>query len=673
MLKIPIILLVMTALAAAGPKGGKKEWAVAGAPYRVELHVASPPDDPDAGWEIRLPDFGYGRPDMRDAVLIGPDGKEIALDGVWRGTGRTLLMLAASMPDEGEVAMLYFGGNNSPRMKSWSAKRSLLLETKRLPAGADVATFGGWQEAWKKSKAVDGMGFVPLIFQGENPFGESGHFMSRYTGRLKTGDGGNVKFYTLSHDVSYVMIEGHPVLKWQQTTPPPLDPTKVPMREVKMPANSASVEYCHATGDPPAAMVLGWDHGGKLDNVAPDAWVHPGQVKADAIESHDGAPVPLAVLQADRYLGYGDEWYVSIKCAVANPVEGWQAEWLWPDGRVAQGPEIRRLWMSLSPLKMVLRLRNGIQVIEGRQVLVIPREIAAASVNNDEQRKEFLDLLDKEDPSALDEPALRAGFVLADDFLSASVAARWAEAWLKVAKPAPGSWVKAVTTVIRENAKRDPKAALDRLLKLDETARKVMAREAHLLELDLRVFGLKDPAVIGLAGTLRKGGDARLKNMAIIRLGDYYLLTGRIEDAVRCFDEAVADSKGTAQKAPVIDRAHSLAIEELVNGNHAEEAYAKLEEWEILHPAARIEGDQLLWRARVNFLTGDWGRALQDLETSLKVRPGSPEEIEVRFWLGRAQFELGHKDEARVIWNALVKDYPKHERAEAAKAWAQKP
>ena len=673
MLKIPTALLVMTALAAAGPKGGKNDWAVAGAPYRVALHVASQPDDPDAGWEIRLPDFGEGRPDMRDVVLIGNDGKEIALDGVWRGTGRTLLMLAAAMPEEGETAMLYFGGSHSPRMRSWSAKRSLMLETRRIPAGADVATFGGWQEAWKKSKVIDGMGFVPLIFQGENPFGDSSHFMSRYTGRLKTGDGGNVKFYTLSDDVSYVMIDGHPVLKWQQTTPPPLDPTKVPSKEVRLPAKSASVEYCHATGDPPAAMVLGWEHGGKFDNVAQDAWVHPGQVKADAIESHDGAPVPLAALQAERYLGYGDEWYVSIKCAIAKPAEGWQAEWLWPDGRVDQGLEIRRLWTSLSPLKMVLRLRNGIQVIEGRQVLVIPRDVAAASVNNDGQRQEFLDLLGKEDPAALDEAALRAGFVLANDFLSAPVAARWAEAWLKVAKPAPGPWVKAVSKVIRENAKRDPKAALDRLLKLDETARKVLARDAHLLELDLRVFGLKDPAVTGLVGTLRKSGDARLKNLAIIRLGDYYLLTGRIEDAAHCFEEAVSASKGTEQKAPVIDRAHSLAIEELVNGNHTDEASAKMEDWELLHPAARIEGDQLLWRARVNFLAGEWEWALQDLETSLKVRPGSPEEIEVRFWLGRAQFELGHKDEARVIWNALVKDYPKHERAEAAKAWAQKP
>ena len=73
------------------------------------------------------------------------------------------------------------------------------------------------------------------------------------------------------------------------------------------------------------------------------------------------------------------------------------------------------------------------------------------------------------------------------------------------------------------------------------------------------------------------------------------------------------------------------------------------------------------------FLAGEWSRALQDLQTSLKLRPGSPEDIDVRFWQARTLFELGRKDEARKLWNALVKDYPKHERAEAAKLWLAKP
>ena len=45
------------------------------------------------------------------------------------------------------------------------------------------------------------------------------------------------------------------------------------------------------------------------------------------------------MLEAGRYLGYGGEWYVSVKGTVANPGEGWQVEWLWPDGHVDKGPK----------------------------------------------------------------------------------------------------------------------------------------------------------------------------------------------------------------------------------------------------------------------------------------------------------------------------------------------
>jgi TolA-binding protein len=173
-----------------------------------------------------------------------------------------------------------------------------------------------------------------------------------------------------------------------------------------------------------------------------------------------------------------------------------------------------------------------------------------------------------------------------------------------------------------------------------------------------------------VASKLAKSGDKALANMAQIRLGDYHLLNGRLEEATRCF---AAVPGAAARQGPVIDRAHSLAIEDFVKDQHLPEARAKLDEWERQRPMARLEGDQLLWRARVNFLAEDWARALQDLETSLKVRPGAPEEIDARFWQGRALYELGRKDEARKIWQQLIKDYPKHERAEAAKLWAAKP
>ncbi len=664
-----LLLLVSTAGLACAKEN---DWAVAGAPYRVSLRAGEPPGVPEAGWEIRLPDFGTGRPDMRDMVLLGADGKEIGLDTIWRGPGRTLLVLAESMPDKTAAATLYFGGNTSRRMRSWSARRSLLLETRRMPSGADVSSYGGWLQAWKKSAVIDGAAFVPLIFHGENPMGESSNFLSRYTGMIRIGKAGTCKFYTLSDDVSHVMIDGRAVLKWQQNTPPPLDPAKVPVADVRVPEGMVRVEYCHATHDAPAAMVLGWEQDGKLGNVPAEAWVHPGSVTPGLFESHDGAPVPLGLLEADRYLGYGGEWYVRVKSSIGRLGDGWQAEWLWPDGHIDSGTETCRLWMNLDPLRVRLRLRKGLRVIEGLHVLVIPREMKAASVNQESQLVEFTGLLGNEDPTALPEPARRAGFVLASAFLPSTAAVRWAEAWIQVAKPSQGLWVAAMLMVLQEMGKRDPQAALASLSALSIPARAAMGRTADLLELDLRVFGLNDPVVVGLAARLRQSPDKMLAKMAIIRLGDYELLNGRVDEAVRCFSEAVSDPEAADRKAPVIDRAHSLAIEALIQNHHLDEARDKLDAWERQRPGAKIDGDQLLWRARVMFLSGQWARSLQDLETSLKLRPGSPEEIDVLFWKGRSLYELGRKDEARKIWNALVKDYPKHERAESAKQWAEK-
>jgi tetratricopeptide (TPR) repeat protein len=228
---------------------------------------------------------------------------------------------------------------------------------------------------------------------------------------------------------------------------------------------------------------------------------------------------------------------------------------------------------------------------------------------------------------------------------------------------------------ISQTANRDAKAALERLLALPPTARATLGKTAKSLELDLRVFGLNDPLVVGLATRLSKSSDKKLARMARIRLGDYHLLNGRIDEAAHWFAKG-APGRGDAQRsndAGAIDASHALAIEEFITTNHLDEARAKLEEWELLRPAAKIDGAQLLWRARVMFLAGAWPRASQDLQTSLKVRPSSPEKWDVLFWQGRALYALELKEEARMIWNGMVKDFPNHEGIESAKAWALKP
>lgn len=667
----PCFMMLLVPLSAAEPEAAA--WAVPGAPYRTTVRAVTQPGTPEAGWEIRMPEFASGRGDMKDVLLLDDKGVEIALDGVWMSPGRTLLLLAEKMPDDKEPATLYFGGQTSRRMKSWSASRSLLLETRRMPPGSRITSHEGWQAAWNRSQMTDGVAFVPQIYHGGNPFGDESHYLSRYTGLLKTGEGGDMKFYALSDDVSYVMVNGSPILKWLDKNPPSREPDKVPTAEVRVPKGYCRVDYAHACVDPPGAMVLGWELEGKLGTIQADAWIHPGKVEFGKFESIDTSPVPAASVEAVEYLGFGDAWYVKVKCAIENPGDGWKVEWLWPDGYVGQGHECHRLWMSLEPLRVILRLTKDKRVIEGRRSLVIPREMPAASVNNHAQRGSFLELLENEDPSRLTEPALKAGFILARPFLPSPAATRWANAWLgKSPKPAPGVWSSAMITSIREQAMKDPKSALKRIEGLTAEARTALGREADLLELDLRVFDLKDAQIAGLVSRLSKSGDKPLARMAMIRMGDYHLLNGRIEDAKLCFKDDATDTDDAARKAPVLDRSHSLALEDLIHGQHLDEARARLMTWEIQRPMARIEGDQLLWRARVMILAGDWKRALQDLELILDLRPGAPEEIDVRFWQGRALYELGRKEEARDIWKQLIKNHPKHDLAEAAKTWSEK-
>ncbi len=670
--ELSIFLMLVVPLSAAEPDAAA--WAVPGAPYRAAVHAVSQPGMPEAGWEIRLPEFAACRPDMRDVVLLDDENKEIALDGVWMSPGRSILMLAEKMPPAENPATLYFGGKTSRAMKTWSARRSLLLETRRMPPGARITSHEGWRAAWNQSRESDGAAFVPVIYHGGNPFGAESRYLSRYTGLLKTGTGGEMTFYSLSDDVAYVTVNGNPILKWLDKSPPPRDPAKVPTAAARVPEGFCEVAYDHACVDPPGAMVLGWEQNEKLGTIPTEAWVHPGQVEIGKFESSDGTPVPAASVEALEYLGFGDQWYVKVKCAVPDPGEDWKVEWLWPDGHTSDGPQCQRIRMNLDPVRVMLRMTRNKRVIESKRVLVIPREIPAASVNNHAQRGTFLELLEKEDLRRLDEPALKAGFILTRPFLPPSAAARWANAWLaKNPKPAEGAWASALAVSIRAQSLKDPKAALARIGKLGKEERAALGREADLLEMDLRVFDLKDPAVAGLVSRLSKGGDKELARIATIRMGDCHLLAGRMDDAKRCFNEASPETDESARKAPVLDRSHSLALEELIRGQHLDEARARLAAWELARPMAKIEGDQLLWRARVTGLAGDWKRALQDLELIPVVRPGAPEEIDVRFWLGRAQYELGRKDEARTVWKELIKDHPKHDLAEAAKTWAEKP
>jgi tetratricopeptide (TPR) repeat protein len=156
-----------------------------------------------------------------------------------------------------------------------------------------------------------------------------------------------------------------------------------------------------------------------------------------------------------------------------------------------------------------------------------------------------------------------------------------------------------------------------------------------------------------------------------VRIGDLYRLTGDFKSAIAQYQQAAP--KIDPRAAPAQDRAYSITISDFLDDSHRDDAYAKLAEWELRHPMAKFGSDFLILRARVLIAYGRWGEALSELESFQKIQPDSSFAIDADFYRARALFELGRKDEARKIWNAIARNYPKHDLALPSKDWAAKP
>ena len=108
----------------------------------------------------------------------------------------------------------------------------------------------------------------------------------------------------------------------------------------------------------------------------------------------------------------------------------------------------------------------------------------------------------------------------------------------------------------------------------------------------------------------------------------------------------------------------------MLEEDQREEAAAKLAEWEVRHPQAKLSTDFLLLHARVAMRYGRWQLARTELESFAKTMPESPYQIDTQFYLAQALAGSGKVAEARAIWEKLAGDYPNSPLAERSKTLA---
>jgi len=668
-----VIVFFTTGWDANGQSG---DWVVKSAPFRAGIRLQESPKYPGAGVAIELPDFGGGRADLADAVLVDSAGATQPVAAVWRGEGQRAILLAKSL-EAGKDYAIYFGGQTARQPRTGIPEAGLLLETRRLPANPKIDTWQDMENTWRTASQVDGIGFVGNIYHAGNAFGRSADFAAHYSGWLATPDGGNIVLYTLSSDASFVLVDDKLALDWPGIHSPDANPKTVRSKSVTCSPGFTKIDYYQAKiGDGESAAVLGWQKNGKFEPVPPEAWRHPGTARITGLEDARGWPVPLINVSCLSYIGHGGNWFFDVECsAPADLPSDWTAEWRFEDGTTFTGTKCERVIVGANPQFVTLTLRRGKDATAGVKRLVFPDSPPEASLRNWNDVTRYLGLLDKE--TQLATPALDAVLALLIEVADDGRIAKFAAAWLRKNHP-PGDplWLPAQMARLRALQQTDPRKALEELRRLDPAARKKHAQAFALYELEVLVCSLRDPAAEDLARRIAfEYPDSELAALAQIRIGDLYRLTGRIKPAVEQYQsvqKSVADETG-GRKLPAQDTAFSIAVRELLKTSRRDEAAAKLREWELRHPMAKFDSDFLLLRARMLNAFGRWSEAMVELDSFKKIQPGSPCDIDADFYRADALKAMGKSDEAKAIWSGIVARYPRHELANPSKDKLAKP
>ena len=646
-------------------------WAVKGAPFRLTVRLKQTPDNPETGTVIDVPDLGVvGAGKAGEYALVDAAGAPVPVAVVWQSEGQDALLLASGLKS-GEEYTMYVGG---PRGATWTPKTSLLFETRGLPGGHPAFTnVGTLQDSWKNAP-TQGAKFTEEIFSGNDPFGEATNFLSHFVGYLEPQEGGE-ELYTSSSDASFVLLDGqpfidapgnHPVTNRQkEVRPKKLPPSTAPIR----------VDYYQAkNAEGPPGMALGWIRNGKPETIPAESWQHPGRSTVERCEDVGGKPVPATHVKFESYVGVGGAFLYEIEChLLKTDLKNAPVEWLFDDGGVCKGAECKRILSAVPGVQHVtLRIGQGAEAVQSTRRLAFydqpPKEAEDAA-----DHRHYTELLAAMDPARLDAAMLGAALPFLLEYGADAQIAAYAAAWMKFNPAvADARWLPSEMARLRTMATTDPKGALA-ALHADTAGHSMYQVPLDLFEIDLLTFYQHDPASIARVQQLGFGlGDTKAGKLAAVRLGDAYRLNGDAKQAATRYQAAQGADPSNERRLSAEDQANSMTVSDLIEKNERQEAEAKLTDWELAHPMAKLSSDFLLLRSRVLTLYGRWREALTELDGYAATHPDSPYQIDVDFYRARALYELGKKDEARKLWQDIVKNYPRSELAEPSKKWAAK-
>ncbi len=660
-------------------------WAYRGAPFRCTFEVGAAPQFPDAGWLISVPDMGHGMPGAADTVVVDSAGKVVPIQRVHRGELQDILLLAKDLQPQQKV-MVYFGGRTARNAPSWIPRQSLFMEVRAVPLTAQFRNLQDTEALWKGSAGVYGAAFVDNITGLENPFGQSGGFITRYKGSLHPKPG-NYEILAASVDAGYTWLNQK--LEFPLPNAPAI-PKKISEwagKKFVVDQKGLLVEHLHGwRGDietRPVARFMYLERGGSKPLVPKmfdnKDWVHPGATKLVKLEHEGMGEIPVLKFENRDYVGWGEEWYFDSRFGFASPpAPDLKVKWEFADGGRYEQAAAERVFADMDPVLGTVWLTRGTQTIGLKFRVVLGSDIKPASINKPKDVDRYLTKILAEDLQNLPEQTVQIYFKFVQEFGSEDQAAKLAGAWLARKPDLNNSlFESALLSHLHVSAQRDPQGALAEMAKLNPAVAQKFLRDLALFELDTRIFLLRDDSALELANRMLNAyaKDAAMLQTVRTRIGDLFRLQGKVKEAEQAYlatQKSIKD-ESEGRKYAAQDRAHSVAVTNLLENGHKVEALKKLRAWEIEHPMAKLQSDFLLLNGRVLMEKGRWMEALKEIESYKLLNPDSPLQIPADFYRAQALKGLGRRAEAVQIWSSIATQYPRHPLAAESLRATQNP
>ncbi len=534
------------------------------------------------------------------------------------------------------------------------------------------------RDTWGRSRPFHGAGAVDRIWQGQNMFGPSDGFCSRYVGWLYCPAPGTYLFATSSDDASFLVLDDKLVASWPGWHGPVADARH--SGSVDLPSGIHRLEYLHVTRGGTTCAVAAWQPpGAKAFEVIPANYFAPlsrAVVGALEIDGARYAPDFDSEITGEALLSTHEEIY-AVKMAFTNRTAGLSTTsavaWDFGDGQTGRGPVASHVYLADGIYPVTMTLGVGGQTMPVTIRVEVHQHWGWQTQKEIDSINAFLPDIERYDVNRLPAAACLNLMRFAGDKGGPDMLKRAGLAVVSRADRIAASDVAEALAMLREGLAPEKEAADDGLLSAFAKAFQAASAEA------------KAPIALALSDLLLERGRAgealTFVKAALAAKADgaearrLFVAAG---DAARYLDDAAGARAAYAAAAGVplerstvqetaLSGALALKAVDYIRQKEYSAAEESLDQWDWEAPLEKMEGYSSFVRGTLYGAAGRQDRALAEFRALAAVSPESGYAPKALLEVSQIESARRNREAARAALERIVSRYPMSEEVAEAR------